>query len=46
VFDVGNTDRFIHQAEMSAAWLASDSFRQPFNEWFEEVLRHEDAVRT
>jgi hypothetical protein len=37
VFDVGNTDRFIHQAEISEEWLASPKFLQPFNEWLEEV---------
>jgi hypothetical protein len=37
VFDVGNTDRFIHQAEISADWLESQRFLQPFNEWLLEV---------
>ncbi|MGA2452021.1 MAG: hypothetical protein ABSG93_00755 [Solirubrobacteraceae bacterium] len=37
VFDVGNTDRFVHQADMSPDWLASEPFLQPFNEWLEEI---------
>lgn len=41
VFDVGNTDRFIHQAELSEEWLKSERFLQPFNEWHEEVLKFE-----
>ena len=40
VFDVGSTDRFVHQAPMSADWLAGPRFLQPFNDWLEE-LRHE-----
>ncbi len=39
VFDVGNTDRFVHQAEMSDDWLRSPRFLQPFNEWLEEVVK-------
>jgi hypothetical protein len=37
VFDVGSSDRFIHQAELSHEWLASPRFLQPFNEWSLEV---------
>jgi hypothetical protein len=39
VFDAGNTDRFVHQAEMSRDWLRSPRFLQPFNEWLEEILK-------
>jgi hypothetical protein len=39
VFDVGNTDRFVHQADMSPEWLGSERFLQPFNEWLEEIRR-------
>jgi hypothetical protein len=37
VFDVGNTDRFVHQADMSPEWLGHERFLQPFNEWLEEI---------
>ena len=38
VFDVGITDRYVHQAEISSEWLKSERFTQPFNEWFDDVL--------
>jgi hypothetical protein len=37
VFGVGNTDRFIHQVELTGEWLSSPRFLQPFNEWIEEI---------
>lgn len=37
VFDAGNTDRFVHQAEMTAAWLTKAQFLQPFSEWLGEL---------
>jgi hypothetical protein len=37
VFDVGNTDRFVHQADLSLGWLESERFLQPFNEWLDEI---------
>ena len=40
VFDLGSTDRFIHQADLSENWLKSDQFLQPLNEWHEEVLKY------
>lgn len=39
VFDVGNTDRFVHQADLSLGWLESERFLQPFNEWLDEIWR-------
>ncbi len=39
IFGVGNTDRFIHQAELSIEWLHSPRFLQPFNDWIEEVIK-------
>ncbi|HVJ34865.1 MAG TPA: hypothetical protein VND94_17255 [Terriglobia bacterium] len=38
VFDMGITDRFIHQADLNADWLSSQQFLQPFNLWHEEIL--------
>jgi len=45
VFDVGITDRYVHQAELSTEWLNSERFLQPFNEWFSDVLS-KPAART
>lgn len=45
VFDVGITDRYVHQAELSTEWLSSERFIQPFNEWFSDVLL-KPAART
>lgn len=39
VFDVGNSDRFIHQAAMTTDWLDSQQFSQPFNSWHEEIVQ-------
>lgn len=39
VFDVGNSDRYIHQATMTTDWLESTEFTQPFNAWHEEVVQ-------
>lgn len=39
VFDVGNSDRYIHQATMTTDWLESPEFTQPFNAWHEEVVQ-------
>lgn len=38
VFDVGNTDKFIHQANLSKDWLHSKRFLQPFNDWHTEII--------
>jgi hypothetical protein len=38
VFDVGITDRYVHQAELTAEWLNSERFLQPFNDWFSDVI--------
>lgn len=43
VFDVGITDRYVHQAELSTEWLNSEMFIQPFNEWFSDVLNKPPA---
>lgn len=40
VFDVGNTDRFIHQAQLFSNWLHSDMFMQPFSRWQGEIIRN------
>jgi hypothetical protein len=38
VFDVGSTDRFVHQVNISnLSWLKSQEFIQPFNEWLKHV---------
>ncbi len=37
VFNVGSTDKFIHQAELTPEYLASQRFLQPFNSWQQEV---------
>jgi hypothetical protein len=39
IFDLGNADRFIHQAKLSKKWLASQQFSTPFHEWKLEVAR-------
>ena len=46
VFDVGNTDRFVHQADLSTGWLESERFLQPFNEWLDEVWRGRDSEQS
>lgn len=37
VFDIGSSDRFIHQVEFGADWLESPRFRQPFEAWAADV---------
>lgn len=37
IFEVGSTDRFIHQADLNADYFKSDRFLQPFNAWQSEV---------
>jgi hypothetical protein len=37
VFDIGSSDRFIHQVEFGAEWLESPRFRQPFEAWVANV---------
>lgn len=39
VFDVGNTDKFIHQTSLSRDWLHSKKFLQPFNSWHMELIQ-------
>jgi hypothetical protein len=39
VFDAGNTDRFVHQAEMTDEWFQGQPFLQPLNEWLAEMVR-------
>lgn len=46
VFGIGNTDRFIHQAVLSRAWLDSPRFLQPLNEWIEEIHQRPRAPAT
>lgn len=40
IFDVGSTDKFIHQADLSNGYLSSERFLQPFNAWHSEVIVH------
>lgn len=42
VFDIGSSDRFIHQVEFDTEWLESPRFRQPFEAWVADV--HEFAL--
>lgn len=37
VFDVGSSDRFLHQAELTTQWLQSRAFRQPLERWIQDV---------
>jgi hypothetical protein len=37
VFDIGSSDRFIHQVELQSAWLEAPRFRQPFEAWVADV---------
>lgn len=37
VFDVGASDRFLHQATMTTDWTRSDAFRKPFLDWISDV---------
>lgn len=40
VFDLGVSDRFIHEVTLPAEeWLRSDAFLQPLNEWVGDVMR-------
>lgn len=44
VFDVGSTDRFVHQANLTGrTWLRSQQFMQPFNSWHEEVMKFDPS---
>ena len=43
VFDVGITDRFVHQAELKSEWLNSEKFIQPFGDWAGDVMRRPPA---
>jgi hypothetical protein len=38
IFDPQIGDRFVHQTDLSAAWLASEAFSQPFDQWVNEVM--------
>lgn len=39
ILDTGASDRFIHEVHLPHVnWLSSPEFRQPFQEWLEEVL--------
>lgn len=37
IFDVGSSDRYVHQARLSRNWLESDAFLKPFLKWAQEV---------
>jgi hypothetical protein len=37
VFDVGTSDRFVHQAEMNTDWTRSPKFLEPFHRWVGDV---------
>jgi hypothetical protein len=37
IFDVGSSDRFLHQADLTREWLESPAFQQPFRQWVTEV---------
>jgi len=37
VFEIGSTDKFIHQAVMDQAWLDSPAFLGPLNEWYDDI---------
>lgn len=37
IFELGNTDRFIHSAELTSDWLRSQQFLQPLTRWQEEM---------
>jgi hypothetical protein len=37
MFDTGASDRFVHEADLSADWVRSDRFLQPFRQWATEV---------
>lgn len=39
VFDVGNSDRYVHQATMTTDWLDSEEFTQSLNAWHEEIIQ-------
>jgi hypothetical protein len=39
VFDIGSSDRFIHQVEFGTEWLESPRFRQPFDAWVANVRK-------
>ena len=41
VFDVGNTDKFIHQTNLTSDWLHSKRFLQPFNAWYMELIQNQ-----
>lgn len=46
VFELGATDRFIHEVSPPAdEWLRSQAFRQPLNRWVEEVLKQEASKK-
>ena len=43
IFDIGTTERFIHQFDLSTTdWIDSERFLQPFTAWHREVVRHSD----
>jgi hypothetical protein len=37
IFDPQIGDRFIHKTDLSSAWLDSEEFSQPFEQWLTEV---------
>lgn len=36
IFDPGASDRFVHQAELSQAWIRSSEFQQIMDRWLED----------
>lgn len=43
VFDTGPSDRSIHEVTLSDDWLESREFTDPFNKWYEEVLKQSET---
>lgn len=40
IFDVGTTGHFIHTFDLNTQdWTEGNSFLQPFNDWYREVIR-------
>ena len=46
VFDLGTSDRFIHEVTLPGEkWLQSEAFLQPLNQWVEDVASHDASGR-
>ena len=44
VFDLGSSDRFIHQVELNDGWLDAKRFRQPFSIWVDDVKKFDATL--